>query len=225
MCIAIYSPKGVKLPKRETLEVCFANNPDGIGYMYEENGKYHIRKGFLTFNSFWEDYKSQKLNKKDEVFYHFRIATSGFKDFRSECHPFPVSKEIKDLKALDITYKSALLHNGVLRQGEKDLTDTMIFVKDIMTPVLPYLRKDPAIENAIRSITTGSKIILADQGKVYFSYKKVKPQFDIKNWFLDDNWNPYHVEKLCPFCESEEVLRIENSNKYYCFECDKEFEI
>jgi len=218
MCIAIYSPKGTRLPQRKTLEVCFANNPDGIGYMYEENGKYHIRKGFLTFDSFWEDYKNQRLNKRNEVFYHFRIATSGFKDFKSECHPFPISKKIKDLKALDIICESALLHNGVLGQGERDLTDTMIFVKDIMTPLLPYLRKDPAIENAIRSITTGSKIILADQGKVYLfgkfekykgnyfsndSYKKVKPQFDIKNWFLDDNWNPYHVEKLCPFCESE----------------------
>ena len=32
MCIAILSENGVELPNKETLKLCFTNNPDGAGY-------------------------------------------------------------------------------------------------------------------------------------------------------------------------------------------------
>ena len=46
MCVICYKPKGIAFPEERILQNCFDNNPDGAGFMWPENGKVHIRKGF-----------------------------------------------------------------------------------------------------------------------------------------------------------------------------------
>jgi hypothetical protein len=53
MCIIVYKPKGIELPKEDILKNCFDNNADGAGYMYAHKGKVLIHKGFMD----WEDFK------------------------------------------------------------------------------------------------------------------------------------------------------------------------
>ena len=66
MCIAIYKPENVEIPK-ETLETCFENNPDGAGYMFAEDKKLHVRKGFFDMDKFWNSYKRNK-NKQNSYY-------------------------------------------------------------------------------------------------------------------------------------------------------------
>ena len=48
MCIAIYKPKGNTISK-DTLKNCFDNNPDGSGFMYAQNDKLVVKKGYILY--------------------------------------------------------------------------------------------------------------------------------------------------------------------------------
>ena len=52
MCIIVYKPTGIESPSWATLHQCFDYNSDGAGFMYAENGKVYIQKGYMTWNSF-----------------------------------------------------------------------------------------------------------------------------------------------------------------------------
>ena len=71
MCIIVIKPKNKKIPDKILLNRCFKNNQDGIGYMYVNNKEVVIRKGFMSFDDFYNnllsDYKKNNLNKKDNV--------------------------------------------------------------------------------------------------------------------------------------------------------------
>ena len=51
MCIIVVKPSSVVV-SRSILENCFANNPDGAGYMFANEGKVLIKKGFFDFGEF-----------------------------------------------------------------------------------------------------------------------------------------------------------------------------
>ena len=53
MCIIAYKPKGQALPSKETLQMCWNNNEDGAGYMFANDGRVWISKGFATFDKFY----------------------------------------------------------------------------------------------------------------------------------------------------------------------------
>lgn len=138
MCVIAVKPKGNDLPGLDLLENCWDGNSDGAGYMFRKDGQVIIRKGFMTWNLFLADYMSQELTKDDEVVYHFRIATQG--GVNQECtHPFPISNNVKELKATRINYKWAMAHNGILdTPNSESLSDTMLYVKNLLW----YMRKD-----------------------------------------------------------------------------------
>lgn len=96
-------------PKKKTvskkrLEICFANNPDGAGYMFSRKGGLVIRKGFFTFDSFYQSYKIDWLDygNTSDFILHFRIATHGLVDV-TNCHPHKLSNKL------------AFAHNGIFR--------------------------------------------------------------------------------------------------------------
>lgn len=116
MCILVFKPKGINFPTKEVLENCFLMNPDGSGYAWvDRSGISHIRKGFLTFHDFYESI-SQNMEKltKFDVSLHFRFATHGSVS-SGNCHPFPVSCRIDDLKSTVIDGKFKIMaHNGII---------------------------------------------------------------------------------------------------------------
>lgn len=121
MCIAIYKPHGKDISK-DILRRCWVNNSDGAGFMYSENNKLIIKKGFFNFKRFWKSYQVSSLVGKDVVI-HFRIATHGIID-KENCHPHLVNENL------------AFVHNGIIETSKNivlsDQSDTILFNESIL---------------------------------------------------------------------------------------------
>lgn len=178
MCIILYKPSGVKLPNKQVLETCFLNNPDGAGYMYTAKGQVHIRKGFMDFFSFEESLK-RTLKAIDEVktpmVLHFRITTQG--GTNQPCtHPFPLSKNMSDLRQLTCTTEIGVAHNGIISLTSEgyygyssynkkvvDYSDTMKFITDYLSLIIKsskYYKDKDTLELIERLV--GSKLAILD---------------------------------------------------------------
>ena len=158
MCIVVYKPVGKLMPSEETLRQCFVRNPDGAGYMFPEDDKVVIKKGYMNFKALHQavmkDY--QRLGKDTPFVLHFRIQTQG--GVNQECtHPFPISKNMVDLKQLDSESKFGLAHNGIISltsqsgytqyydsktrtykydYSKPDYSDTMKFITDYLALII-----------------------------------------------------------------------------------------
>jgi predicted glutamine amidotransferase len=164
MCIIVYKQKDVKIPDKfiDTLETCFDNNPDGAGILYEKDGKLHIEKGFMTFDSFKRHYEKLNFSDKDIFVLHFRIATQGNID-QYTCHPFPISHKVKHLKATTFHTNFAMVHNGCISMKDEndDLSDSQLFVRDVLSQLNPAdIYNDGPVKNLISMSTSGSKLLL-----------------------------------------------------------------
>ena len=143
MCIIVAKKKGINIPNEETLRECFNRNSDGAGLMYVKDGKIHIEKGYMTFAAFIERLNNlnKELNFKEKsLVMHFRITTSGGTK-PENCHPFPISDKVEDLKATSIiTEDVAMAHNGIINtysgvlENDK-LSDTQLFVQRAVYPI------------------------------------------------------------------------------------------
>lgn len=133
MCVIIVKPANETLSE-EDLKSCYKNNPDGIGWMYAEDGKV-IADKFIP-NSFEEVQEVfDKLHSIDAVI-HFRYLTTGDLSV-PHCHPFRVLR--KGRRTPDMF----MMHNGTFpitaRTGEND---TIAFKNQILKPVLT---RDPSL--------------------------------------------------------------------------------
>lgn len=173
MCIIIAKPAGVDLPTKNQLKNSFLSNSDGAGVMFFRNGKVHIDKGYM----YWKDYrkilKKWKLGKDDNIVYHMRIATQGGVS-PNNCHPFPISAKVEELKRTFVTSDAGFAHNGIfaLNDIQEDLSDSQIFVKDILSEVYPEcvtnngykLLYDMSIEGSKTAILDKNGITMAGNG-------------------------------------------------------------
>jgi len=173
MCVIVHKERGIDLPSEEILQKCFTKNPDGSGILVgrKDSKIMEIHKGFMTFDDFKKAYKELNLTKDDEIVFHFRITTSGGTN-PENCHPFPISCSVKDLKATRINTTRALVHNGVLGQGDTllKISDTQVFVKDILSrkEISDYL-DDEEVQKIINSYAgTSNKFFVADSEKGIF---------------------------------------------------------
>lgn len=114
MCIAVIKPKNVEFPTKKELSNCFTSNPHGAGFMYSDGNNLIIKKGYMTFDSFYKAFQNEKIDKSKLVFFHFRIATHGLID-GGNTHPFPVVNDVSLLRKVDLKFKGyGLIHNGVI---------------------------------------------------------------------------------------------------------------
>ena len=178
MCIAIYKPENKEIP-RETLETCFENNPDGAGYMYAEDKKLHVRKGFFEMDKFWNSYKR---NKDKQAVIHFRIKTHG-KITKSNCHPFNIHNGL------------AFVHNGIITGYGNDVTsDTKEFSRKMLQPLVAKwgnlaLFQDPMI-NLLESRIGYSKLIFLDRHGNAKIFNEHKGKWKDKCWFSNTSYEP-----------------------------------
>lgn len=144
MCIIVVKKAGIVAPTWKTLETCFSNNSDGAGFMYTDNGKVVINKGFMTFKDFKRAIKAvkRKVDYTATPFvYHFRIGTQGG-NIPANTHPFPVSDNADDLRALEFTTNLGVAHNGIINltsdyySQKATLSDTQLFIKDYLVDLL-----------------------------------------------------------------------------------------
>ena len=131
MCIIAIKEKGYKLNK-EYVENCFMHNPDGAGFMFTDNHKVHIEKGFFDVDKYIERleelWDKKHLEEKNLVM-HFRISTSGGIS-KETCHPFPISNKLRKLRKTEINCGSGIVHNGVIGKyaWEEKMSDTQRFI-------------------------------------------------------------------------------------------------
>lgn len=161
MCIIAYKPEGVATPAKDILKTCFENNPHGAGLFILRPGEKvaEIHKGYMSFADFW-DFASVAVSPEDMAAYHFRITTSGG-TCPENCHPFPVSSDVADLRALSIRSRYVFVHNGIIGAGSPELSDTQLYVRDTLTSLVGKL-KNKATQDRIAADTIGSRTLTVD---------------------------------------------------------------
>ena len=179
MCIAIYKPEG-KILSQATLTECYDSNPDGAGFMYAENKKLHIEKGFFSFQSFYDAFKKHE-NKQTVL--HFRIKTHGKID-TTNCHPFAVNNAI------------GFVHNGIISGfGDANHSDTIGFNQSILQPLVSKwgnlaLFQDPIID-LIEGRIGYSKLVFLDRHGNHKIMNEHKGSWDDGVWYSNDSYKPY----------------------------------
>lgn len=173
MCIIVAKAKGIKMPDGKTLLRCFEHNPDGAGIMWAENDIVNIRKGFMSYKEFdgFLSNLSNRLNLTDTALVmHFRITTHG-NTTPQNCHPFPISKKIKDLKQTAITTDIGVAHNGIIPvKCIPKLSDTQTYIVKRLSAV-KRVRSDfysnPHIMKTIEDEIHSKMCFLTDKEEIY----------------------------------------------------------
>ena len=222
MCIIAVKPQGKESLSVETITACWGNNPDGAGFVIHRPGDpLLIQKGFMTLETLINALDASGIQKEDTVLYHFRIATSGGVS-PENCHPFPISSRVKDLKALTITSKTAFVHNGILGKGCGDLSDTQIYI-------LKKLSRYSNLKGSLSKIskdTTGSRTaILNADGTLWLTgswiekdgYHFSNETFVDLGWgYSDFDWKD--IPDTCDCCRSRLPL-VEWDGILLCEQC------
>ncbi len=139
MCLLIAKHKQGQIAET-ALETAWESNPHGAGFAVPDgSGAVHICK-FLTFEEFIKAYREQDV-KNRQALIHFRFATHGVRTERN-VHPFRVRRDV------------AFAHNGILSAmpGDKKLSDTGVFCRDIIKPVSGGLFGSSRSEEAVRAL-------------------------------------------------------------------------
>ena len=218
MCIAIVKPIGTDLPEKSLLKRCWENNPDGAGLMYNDGQNVIIHKGFTKFKGFYKYLKQldDKIGLKDkDLVLHFRIATSG--GVNRECtHPFPVTKDISEMKKFDGICEYGFAHNGIIGgYGCKDFSDTMEYIATIISNI-PKLDECEPLLNALAYEHSSRFVLmtkdnfelggkwLVDKG-CYFSNDTYKTIY-YRAWHKYANWDSLYEDNegstRCECCEA-----------------------
>lgn len=122
MCLAVYKPAGLDIPK-VNLKNAYDTNSDGCGLCWAADGELHVEKGMMTFDNFYAAYEA---HKDHPMLIHFRKSTHGKKDHEN-CHPFLFNDG-----------QLALIHNGVIpiKCIEDGYSDTWHFVNKVLEPLV-----------------------------------------------------------------------------------------
>jgi hypothetical protein len=161
MCIIIVKERGLAIPNRKVLEHCFKRHKDGAGFMWVgKDDKVHIRKGFMTFEAFENGFGKEALTQDDALVIHFRTGTSG--GIRPEtCHPFPLANDESYLLATRVACHFGVAHNGVLGKGSEYLSDSQIFIRDVLAdPAVKGNLASSVIRMMIQKIVGSSRIVI-----------------------------------------------------------------
>lgn len=178
-------PAGATLSEKE-FENCWESNSDGGGYSI------CTPKGLLTRKSTKLD-EFKEMWKKDSIEYgsqysrliHFRNSTGGLKT-EFNCHPFAVRKGL------------VMAHNGVINieipEGEKDKSDTHVFVDHVLKKLPRWWDKNDAMVRLIsRYIGGGSKLAFLDDTGEFMIFNKSAGVTDNNRWFSNDMYKSKRV--------------------------------
>lgn len=234
MCIIIVKEKGVELPSKKVLKQCYNSNPDGCGFMYNNENKVIIDKGYKTFEKFYEKLRvvDKRINLKNKsCVLHFRIGTAGKKN-KGNCHPFPISDDKNVLKETFVETDIGVAHNGTILnfvQKNSSMSDTMCFVKEFLYPFYFYDKnfiQNKKVQDIIET-TTNSKFAFLDKGgNIYtignfinekngllfsnLSYRNVSEQMNLK-FYTDERYEDALFEGNSELISKIEITDFEDS--------------
>lgn len=153
MCVICISPKGAPQPDTDEIKRMFDRNPHGAGYMVARKNKVELHKGFMLLDDLLYTLKQENFSEDDAVVYHFRISTqAGVKPEMTQ--PFPFSRDLAKLEALDVICPVGIAHNGVIRltsDGNPRYSDTALFISQYL-PRLIKRRRDLTDLETLRKI-------------------------------------------------------------------------
>ena len=208
------------------LHNCFDNNHEGVGMMWRNRkGKVVVSKGYMEWQEFEDAVVKLHLEKVNPVVFHFRFATHGSIS-PGNCHPFPISRKIRDLQALELKSDAAVVHNGILNvtipQGSK-LSDTQVFVRDVLSQTPDDILEHPAYQLLLA--TTGSKFVFLMSRALY----KVGEFFEDAGWLFSNNGYKrvytYDVAS-CVLCQATTgVVWYEKWHCCVCKDCAQQFDL
>lgn len=166
------------MPNEATLKECFRCNRDGAGYMFPEDGKVQIKKGFMTFDALNTSLKAdyERLGSTTPFVLHFRIGTHGGNN-QANTHPFPLSKNMSDLRQLYCRTNCGIAHNGIISLTS---TRTTEYVQEY----------DPELKCMVQSYKQAD---YSDTMKFITDYLSLIIQN--KNWYMNED-NITLIEKL-----------------------------
>ena len=176
MCIAIYKPAN-EIISKASLQRCFDSNPDGAGFMFAEEEKLHVHKGYFTFKSF---YKAYKKHETKQALVHFRIKTHGKTD-KENCHPILVNSGL------------GFIHNGIISgYGDDKLSDTIQFNNAILKKIVKKhgsmgLFDDPMVE-LIENVIGYSKLVFLDKKGNFNIMNEDKGHWYNKVWYSNSSY-------------------------------------
>ena len=236
MCIIAIKKSGQAAINQETLKACWQSNPDGAGFVIHRpnTNKLLIRKGFMAFKALVAALETANIKEADTVIYHFRIATSGGIN-AANCHPFPISKASKDVKALEIECTKAFVHNGIIGKGSPYYSDTQLYILNTLCRI-KNIRKN--LKKIARDTTGSRTVILESNGNMYltgawvedgeylFSNKSHQYSFfleSIHGGFYDDD-DDFPMDGICPECGTDTALvPFGGETTLFCPECGQEY--
>lgn len=173
MCILIVKNKGLKSPPTEHFRNSWESNDDGVGVAWTKGDGFVSFKKFLEYKDFNRFISKEApfvgFEQNYSIMYHFRMATQGSIKLHN-VHPFVVSEKLYDIKRTEGKAPMMMAHNGVISglYDVADISDTMIFVRDILSK--PYIKNnigEPAVRNLLSKYLIGSKIAVLDGRGVF----------------------------------------------------------
>lgn len=223
MCIIVAKNAGTAMPSASTMRNCFANNPDGAGFMVATGKTVVIRKGFMDYGAFEEALGEFGDLTDRSVVLHFRIATHGGVK-PGCCHPFPVTSDEDALRRPENSDYLCMAHNGVISgmDTDEDTSDTMAFIRDIVAPLrrtVPSLIYNDDVLGVLEKVA-GSKLAFLDpsgelvtlgkfiehdgvlySNSTYASYYTQTRSYERVFAGLPEPEMPSELCQMCPDCE------------------------
>jgi len=195
MCIAIYKPKDITINKTN-LEQSFKANPHGAGFSYIENKTLKTKKGFFTFEEFWEAFEP---HQEKQCLIHFRIRTHGLTN-KENCHPFQIKPGL------------AFIHNGIISGlGSGDQSDTSEFNDKILKALASRYGVNalyhPTIKHLIEERIGYSKFVLMDRHGNHSIFNEHKGAWDEGVWYSNTS---YKIVKPLP-----KITTVKNYNSSF----------
>jgi len=177
MCIAIFAPADSELIPAESFNNAMANNEDGMGIVFVENGEFRIAKTLTRCDVIYDEYiYARSIGAACLI--HFRKATHG-QVTEQNCHPFYNGED------------EVLVHNGVLSLHE--LPSHEVDSRMLPSRVLQHLPKDwrnlPDIVEMVESYLRGSKVCLMDREGEVTILNEGDGHWSKGNWYSNRSYS------------------------------------
>tara|TARA_X000001382_G_scaffold61932_1_gene42620 strand:+ start:208 stop:972 length:765 start_codon:yes stop_codon:yes gene_type:complete len=179
MCIVMLKKEKAEVSKKQ-LEKSFSNNPDGSGYLFARNGNLTIKKGFFTFNEFYDSYSRDMAQFNNPIaIIHFRITTHGLTN-KTNCHPHMINDGI------------GFAHNGIIDfvNDHKKKSDTLVFRNDVLRGMPNGFMFNDSIMALIEESIGNSKLVFLDRNGNWTIANEYKGHWNKKStiWYSNKSY-------------------------------------